>query len=445
MRPVVPIIAAGLVACQTATLPAEHTSAFPALNRAVASANADLPPDSAQWRPLERTEVFGRQFEAYRLGEGGPRFVFIPTEGGAVSVQTWVRHHGPNDGPTHPVLLDAVTIALEALGERDRGIRVSVGRDERRINIRSIAATSRWSQHLDAHADWLCRSTWLDAELDQAFAQARPIIGWAKVAERLRRRAWQTRYPTGSARTQRPSVEELRWALKAWLRPSEAVVAIAGPITRGALLAESASAYVDCQSAIDDAGPVAPQSPPQRPVITRVPGPYHHLLATWPLPMLPPAQFAAFDGVTLALADADGPFGQTLLPQFATGIAIRPRHDSVGSDLEVMMTLAPTATASRAVTLTRQVFQILLDQDTRSYDRALSTLRSRVLRRLSTLEGPSALAAEAMLVNRSLSSLTRQLKSTAELTVPQMQRFIDSYLMSSRPLVVLGRPRGRPR
>ena len=224
MRSVVLAITAGLIACPAPSLPVEQASAFPSLNRAVAAANADLSDPSLTWRPLERAEVLGRRFEAFRLGDTGPRFVWIPTEGEAVSVQTWVRHHRRGDNLAPPALLEAVVIALSSVEQTDqRALRFNVGRDQSRLNVRSLAGPSRWADHIAAHADLLCRATWTDEQLSQALAQVGRNRGWARVAERLSRRAWRARFPgrTVPARSAQPSPEKMRWALQAWLRPAD--------------------------------------------------------------------------------------------------------------------------------------------------------------------------------------------------------------------------------
>ncbi len=415
--------------------------------------DSDVPSDrahaaSADWRPQSRARVAHRSFEAFRLGQG-PRLVWIPTEGGrAVSIQTWVRHQQRGEALPRVGLLDAAVAALRlATQSGPQPLDASVGRDATRLNIRTTAALDRWSQHLGAHADWLCRPVWSDDQLTQAIDRIERVIGWESVSHRLVRSAWRAR--TGASRSSRGPIvsDDLRLALAAWLRPSRAVVVVTGPVERQAVLDAAAAHYRGCrQERRDEEADVPRLRHPDR-IKIRVPGPHRHLLLSWSVPRLPPRTRAALDAIALALGDPiTSPLGPSLTPELAQGIAVRHRHHTAGADLEILMTLAPTATASAAVTRTQRVLRTLAVGDHESLRRALAGIRNRTLRRLSTLDGPGDFAAHALLNGETLDDMARRLSVLTNSTpnrAEQVQRLAEEYLLRRPPLVILGVPRGR--
>ena len=443
-RPTIVLIAA-VAGCGDGGRSPRPTSAYPGLNRAVADANDRLEAKTPRWQPLQRAEVLGRTFEAFRLGADGPRFVWIPSAGEAVSMQTWIGHPVRTDGASMALLEGAVRALRYGAEQNKHGVRARIGRDSSRLNVRTVAAPTRWSKHLAFHADWLCRPKWSNQDLERALAHTIRLQGWARIGARLTRAGWRARGAASKA-TRPTNPELLRRMLRQWLTPSGAVVVVAGPVDRKALLLAAASQFDECANARRTAQNTESRPRPRRRRSVRVPGPFRHALVSWTLPKMSAREAAAVDGLALWLADERrGPLAEALVPDHAMGVAVRRRDHPAGTDLEVLMTLSPAATASAAVERTRSVFARQLDRNDPAWTRAQTGLRNRTLKQLSTLEGSGALAASTLIVGDTLAHLARRIEASTRLSGEDVQRMTSRHLLSEPPLVILGHPRNRRR
>lgn len=441
-------LAAVLIACGSTGPGRRPVASLPTLQRAADEANADLR-EGVGWRPLETTRVVGLTFESYRYGPRGPRLVFIRRPGAAVSVQTWVSHQHRADALSSPRLPEAAAEALRAAAEsHPRRLAVRVGLDRSHVNVRTIADPERLFAHIEAHADLLCRPSWPTPLLERAGRRAVRPEGWAHVSTLLSRTAWTARYPSAATEPGEDvlTTDAAATALSAWLRPSAAVVVVTGDVSRREALTTAGAAFRNCQGQPDTDRLLPDPAGVGLRLSVEVPGPFRHVLANWVLPRLPPRGVAAIDGLALALSDDTvSPLARALIPDHAVGVAVRHRHHTGGADLDVVMTLAPTTTTSAAVSQARGVLFRLADRLDPAVMRAVAGLRNLTLRRLSILEGPGAIAAEALLSGGTLSELGRRLKSRTELEEKQVRRLVSEHLLIQPPLIVLGRPQGRAR
>ena len=359
---------------------------------------------------------------------------------GAVSVQTWVRHRFAETDLPEVELLDSVLHVLQRTAMQDpRGLETTVGRDSSRLNVRSVAAVDRWPSHLAAHAEWLCGPRWAPEILEEAAAMAPAEQGWQSVGHRLSRTAWRAR--TGAARGRRGpiSADTVASALERWLVPGNAVVVITGPVEQSVALEEAEARYSACRGTRPERTPT-PASGPVRPRSRiRVPGPHRHLLASWSIDLDGESTAAALEALALALGDPDrSPLRRRLVPATAEGVAVRYRRRGNVGDLEVLMTLAPSVTASVAVNRAKRAIRTM----TGNQVRAVAGVRNRTLRRLSTLQGPGDFAADALLHGRSLRAMSVRIQALVDID-PASVHDLASLAFERRPLLVLALPRGK--
>ena len=394
-------------------------------------------------QPLESVTVFGRSFESYQLGRSGLRFVWIPDASArSTSVQTWVPYQVRTEPLAPPGLPEAAARVLARRVQGDpRALAPRVDLDRFHLNVRTTAAPDRWFVHLKAHADWLCRPQWTGADLQHA-VRPPPPPDWTAVAARLGRAAWH-------ARTQQPAVrregsltvDDLRFALQAWWSPRRAIVVVAGPGDMQSALTEVATAFASCQVEPSD----APERPLERAVgfrSVKVPGHLSQLLLSWAQPAQTPKDAAASVGIAVALGDPRSTPLAAVVPTSATGIAVRPRRNRSGRELEILMTLAPTVTASSAVARVRAAIAQIAEERVDT-SRGRAALRNRTLRRLASTSGSAALAARQLLFGGTLEALAQRLEAQAALTDAQLAAVARGFAQRP-PLVLVGQPQDPP-
>ncbi|MEO1339424.1 MAG: insulinase family protein, partial [Myxococcota bacterium] len=233
-------------------------------------------------------------------------------------------------------------------------------------------------------------------------------------------------------------------ALASWLDPAKSVVVVAGPHDADDVIETVEAIYEDCRSsAARSDAPRPPNAPNRRRRNIRVPGPYRHVLAQWHLPLLPASDAAGIDGLAFYLGEpSTGPLGRALIPEVAMGVAVRHRHHPLGADLELLMTLAPTAKTSEALSLVRRVLQTLVDAPPNAFARARAALRNRAFDQLSRVEEAAGLAASAVIDGQRLTDFVGRIEGLTQLTAENIQTITTNYLLRQKPVIIVGRPRG---
>ena len=386
--------------------------------------------------------MLGRAFEGWQLGRTGPRFVWSPTEGPAVTLQTWTLHSSPVEGPASTRWVEAAIEVLRRAGTRlGNGVRMQIGRDATRLNFRSVSAKDRWTTHLAVHAEWLCRAPWTDDDLEHAVAHPVQLDGWARIARQLTRAGQQARDGKRSGARGRLTEAGLADVLERWLDPRRAILIITGPASSDEVEENLQELYGGCRSQPSPTAQPTPLSRRRRSV--RIRGRYTQLYASWAFEPRSAKEAAAFDALTIALGDPnDSPLKRALVPDHALGVAVRQQQSAGRRGLELMMTLAPNANPSRTARRARSAIGALRDSGSALRRGGLS-LRNRTLRRLSTAGGIGDLVAAALLSDESLEAMAQRLEASTTLTVDEMSAIAEQHLSDQDPVVVVGRPRGQ--
>jgi hypothetical protein len=451
------LLAISLGACKGATvvtlkpLPTGSTTQIRTeMEKATREANAAGP--GPTWTIDDAAPVLGLLVERYRLG-GGPTLAFVrDREARSITYQTWLSL----DGHTRldPRAVECVLSSLrpkagtDALQKLEQlGAIVGAGALE---DVAFVKATIPVLSGMPEGApDPLEQLVAVEAErlkagapgADEVKAQIQSASTEAGlgVQERNLLDGAAAAKLYGAAEDATPaSVTKARAIM---LSPARVVLAVSGDVDRTKLLSAIRRAYA--------AGATPSSTAPTSSVgsgsaTVDLPSETAKVLVAFPIPPAKDPDHVKLELIAELLAHGpESRLGRSLIPSIATAVEAGAQRTIGPGAFEIFVALKPGQTATHAVSAIDRELRAVSRGETTGLEIevARSTMRSRILRQLDSLEERAQAIARAVVLDRDAKSVDLGLSAIGVISEVDIRQAASRYLTAQKRVVVIGRPR----